>query len=127
MDINIRSIANNMCSIKDFVHRLSDVTKQNVFAVNSVSEQKKYVDGKATDEIAGVNYVLTDTQTFAQIRVKTEAKTPVITQEEIEESNTPILVEVPLNETLVKPYKIEYGKVSLSIVAPYVKLVEIDE
>lgn len=124
---NIRLFAGNQCKIADIAFSLDNVTSQKIYAVISVSVQKKFENGKATDEVDGVNYILSDTQTYAQIRVKTQSKTPVITQDLIDAHETPFLVEVPLDETLVKPYKIEYGKVSLSIVAPYVKLVEIEE
>ena len=124
---SIKSFANNKCKISDITFPMSEITSTKLYAVTSVTVSKEYVDEKATDKVLGINYVLVDPKTFTQIRVKTSATVPVVSQEQIEQSETPVLVEIPINETLVKPYKIEYGKVSLSIVAPYLKLVQVEE
>ena len=121
-NISLRAFAGNKCKTADLTFKMSEITATNVFVVTQVSIVKKYVDGKATDEVEGVNYTLTDPQTFAQIRVKALTTTPVVTQEKLDANNTPIYIEIPLDETVVKPYKIDFGTVSLSITAPYVKL-----
>lgn len=127
MKQNLKAFANNKCKISDLTFKMSDITTTNIFVVTKVSIVKKYVDGKATEEVEGVNYTLTDTHTFAQIRIKALTTKPVVTQEDLDTSDTPIFIEIPLDETVVKPYKIEYGTVSLSITAPYVTLAKNDD
>ena len=46
----------------------------------------------------------------------------MITQEALEATDTPIYLELPLDEVKVSPYKVEYGTAYLSITAPAVKL-----
>lgn len=124
---SLKPFNGNKCKIANLTFPMSSITETNIFVVSKVSIVKKYLDGKATDEIEGINYTLTDTHTFTQIRVKALTTAPVVTQEELDASDTPIFIEIPLDETFVKPYKIEYGTVSLSIIAPYVALAKNDD
>lgn len=119
---SLKAFANNRCKIADLAFKMSEITTVNTFVATKMSIQKKYVDGKPTEEIEGITYTLTDPRTFTQIRIKALSTTPVVTQEELDASETPIFIEIPLDETLVKVYKIEFGIMSLSITAPYVKL-----
>ena len=121
---SIRAFANNKCKIADLAFPMSQITETNVFVVTKVAVQKKYVDGKPTDEVEGVSYVLTDTKTYTQIRIKSLETVPVITQEELNASETPVFVEIPIEKVLIKPYRIEFGVVSISLVSPYVTLLE---
>ncbi len=123
----IKSLNGNKCRIADIAFPMDSITTTSTFAVTNVSIQKKYVNNQATNEVEGINYTLIDTQTFTQIRVKVPTTDkPVITQEQLDASDIPVFVKVPINETIIKPYKIEYGSAHLSIVAPYLELVEND-
>jgi len=124
---SLKAFSNNQCKIADLTFKMSEITVTNRFVVTGVSIKKKYVDGKPTDEVEGINYTLTDPETFTQIRVKALTTTPVITQEELDASETPIFIEIPLDKTLLKPFKIEYGTVSLSVTTPSVRLAENDD
>lgn len=119
-EISIRAFANNTCSTKDIQIPLSMITTEEIFVVNSVTIQNKYVDNKRTDEVEAIIYDLVEPKTFVPIRVKVLAKTPVISSTDIETSDVPIFIQLSLEETVIKPYRIEYAKVSISIVTPYV-------
>lgn len=124
---SLKKFANNKCKIADLAFPMSQITETNVFVVTKISAQKKYVDGKPTKEIEGITYTLSDPHTFTQIRVKALTTAPIVTQEELDASDTPIFIELPLDEALVKVYKIEFGTMSLSITTPYVKLAKNDD
>lgn len=119
----LRAFAGNKCKISDITLSMSQVTDSDVFAVTGVSIIKKYVDGKPTDDVDGIRYLLTDTKTLTQISVKTLEKKPAITQDEIDNAGCLMYVKLPIEETLIKPYKMEFGKVSVSIIAPSVEVV----
>ena len=48
----------------------------------------------------------------------------MISEKELENAEHPIFISIPLKDSIVKPYKIEYGKVKVSIQVPYVKITE---
>ena len=79
-------------------------------------------NGKRTDNIEGFRYDLTDPSNYSTFTIKVMGTTPVITQKELEKSETPVLLEIPVEQVVIKPYKLEYGKATLSITAPSVKL-----
>lgn len=84
------------------------------------------VDGnqKKTDEIKGVRYDCISEKDFSTFAIKTISINPVITKEELEASEVPVRISIPVSETIIKPYKIEYGKALVTITAPYVRLVK---
>lgn len=83
----------------------------------------RYQDGKRTKEIEGVNYDVVNPYTLDSFRIRALLPTPVITQEELDESEEHVYISIPVSQTVLKPYKIEYGKATVSIVAPYVALI----
>lgn len=78
---------------------------------------------KRTDIIEAYAYTVTDLETLSSFNVRVNSTTPVITPEELEESEERVFIEFPMDETTVKPFKIEYGTATVSIVAPFAKLV----
>ena len=93
--------------------------------VSDISYQYKTdKDGNRTDVIEYVKYSCVDTKTFSCIKLKVETNKPVISKEDIENSEMPIFIRIPVDDTLIKPYAIEYGKAKVSIIAPYVELVK---
>lgn len=83
---------------------------------------RKYQDGKCTQEIEGINYDVVNPYTLDSFRIKVLDPTPVITQEELDEAEEHVYISIPVSQTVIKPYKIEYGKATVSIIAPYVML-----
>lgn len=82
----------------------------------------KDADGNFTGQTEAIRYDLVDPTTFASFTVKVEEDEPVITRDELEKSDEPVFVTIPVEETVVKPYEITYGIAKVSIVAPYIKL-----
>lgn len=85
---------------------------------------KKDDPGKMTDLIESVRYDCVDPDNFATLTIKVIATSPVITNELIENSDEPVYISVPVDQTVIRPYEISYGKAKVSIVAPSVKLAE---
>ena len=79
-------------------------------------------DGKRTDIVEAIRYDCINPNDFSTFTLKTLSIKPVITAEELEMSETPVYISIPVNDVVIKPYKIEYGVATVSIIAPYVKL-----
>lgn len=79
-------------------------------------------DGKRTENVASVRYDCVDTENFSTFTVKVETSKPVITSGELENTDELVVLELPIDEMTIKPYEISYGKVKVSIIAPYVKV-----
>lgn len=81
-------------------------------------------DGKITDKIENIRYDCVDPETFATITLKVFSTHPVVTNEIIEASDEPIYITVPVEETVIRPYDIKFGKAKVSVIVPFVKLAE---
>lgn len=79
-------------------------------------------DGKRMEQVVAVRYECVDADTFSTFTVKVETAKPVITAEELERAEDMVVLELPVDEMVIKPYALEYGKAKVSIVAPYVKI-----
>lgn len=79
---------------------------------------------KKTDQIEAVRYDCINETDFSSFTIKVPSSLPVITNEELESAEGIVHILIPVGETHIKPYKIEYGQVFVSIVAPYVSLVK---
>lgn len=120
----IKKFAGNKCKTSDFCLKLSQVTSRDVFVVTSVSIIRKYIEHKPTEEIEGVRYSVIDTHTFTPFSIKTTETIPVVTQEELEKNENTVKIRVPIDECIIKPYRIEYGNVFVSIVVPSVEIAD---
>jgi len=83
---------------------------------------KQDSEGNATDTIESTRYDCLDPVNYSTFTVKVEGK-PIITPEELETKDTPCMIELPLEQVQVKPWKVEFGSATLSISAPSAKLV----
>ncbi len=79
-------------------------------------------DGKRTDEVESVRYELIDPITFSTFTIKVAGNRSVITKQDLDNSETPVYLEIPVEQVTIRPYKIDYGKATVSITAPSVKL-----
>lgn len=82
----------------------------------------KDANGKITDKVDCTRYDCINPDTYEMFTIKVPGAEPVITKEDLESSTAPIFIEIPVEETIIRPYSIEYGRVKVSIIAPYVKL-----
>lgn len=83
-----------------------------------------YEDGKKTDTVSHILYHLVDTILFQQIDVKVPHSIPIITQSDLDNADMPVFVSIPTKDTVVKPYKIEFGHVKVSITSPSISIVK---
>ncbi|WP_419023682.1 hypothetical protein [Holdemanella sp.] len=80
-------------------------------------------EGKRTDKVSAIRYDCVNSTDFSTFTIKVESTKAVLTQENIEESEVPLYISIPVEQVVIKPYAIEYGIAKVSIVAPYVKAV----
>lgn len=84
----------------------------------------KDAEGKITENIDHIKYDCVDPETFATITLKVLSTHPVVTNEIIETAEDAIYIAVPVDETVIKPYEIKFGKAKVSVIVPFVKLAE---
>lgn len=84
-------------------------------------------DGTRSDEVVAVRYDCIDPESFSTFSIKVENDKPIITEEELELAENPVFIEIPLEQTLIKPYEVSYGSAKVSIVANFIKLRKDDE
>ncbi len=77
---------------------------------------------RVSDEVVAVRYDVVDPITLGTMTVKVDTNKPIITPEELEASESPITLELPIDHVVIKPYKVEFGSASVSISAPMVKI-----
>lgn len=105
--------------------RLKDYVPENAeFAVTGVRTRYHYDEHKRkTDAVEAVVYDVLEMETLAALSIRVNTTIPVITQEKLMQSEGRVFILFPLEETVVRPYRLEYGTATVSIVAPYAKLV----
>jgi hypothetical protein len=94
----------------------------NKAVLRDISEVRKKENDKLTDIVEAIRYDCVDPQTFCNFTVKVYESVPCITAKELEASEQAVLVEIPVDKTVLRPYAVEYGVVKVSIIAPYIKL-----
>lgn len=115
-------INNNKMSISDIQISAMGLIAE-IVAVRDVKPMyKSDADGKRTDTVEAIRYDCVNPNDYSTFTLKTLSVKPVITAEELEMSETPVFISIPINDVVIKPYKIEYGIATVSIIAPYVKL-----
>ena len=105
----------------DFNINLEDYYDNDKFILKDAQPINEYVDNKKTDKVIGYKYKLVDPESYDTFYVKVKDTTPVIPLEKLSKVNKTI---VTLDRAVIKPYKIEYGKVSISITADKITLVK---
>ena len=109
----------------DLARPLEDVFGTNQFVIYEVAVVHKYVDGNPTNEVDAIRYTVGDRRTCTKFDVKVNAKTPLLTQEAVNEAlkkEKPIFI--ALTGSLAKPYAMEKGTFVCSARAESAALVQ---
>lgn len=80
-------------------------------------------EGKRTDKVDFIRYECANPTDFSSFTLKVLSTKQIITAEELEDATEVVYVKIPLNEVIIKPYKIEYGIAAVSIIVPRIQLV----
>ena len=119
-------INDNICKADCFEMQLSDFVNNGRFFLTNVDRRYKYDENhKRTNVVESIVYTVTD-ERLNRFQIRVPSTVPVIEQDKLDESEEIPFVELPINETVVKPYKMEFGKVYVSISAPWIRLVPND-
>lgn len=108
----------------DIAISAQDIISDVVVLRNVRPSYVKDAEGKNTELIECVRYDCVDPNTYATFTIKVESTKAIVTKQALEASEEPLYVAIPVKETVIKPYAVEYGKAKVSIVAPYLKLAE---
>lgn len=107
---------------------LSSLIEEPTYYLNRITPRKVFKDGKATDDILGYVYTVTNTETYQQIDVLVEQKEALIDQtalEQMQENGEKLFVEFA--DAYIKPYYSTKTKaVEDSIRAKAVSVIEAD-
>lgn len=105
---------------------LSSLTEDTQFQLTAVRLNRATdANGKLIDAIKDITYTVYVPDVLAQLNIKVDSTTPVVTPEQLDaaiDAGKDIFVELPTSETYIRPYKIEYGAAFCTIKAPYIKL-----
>jgi len=123
-DINMVNIENNTIQLKDFEIPLSQFTGTDSFILKDIQEipvYQKDENGKnvRTDVFSHTNVTVVDPDTFCTFTIKVPKKF------KLTDTDSRLRVDIDASKTFVKPYKVEYGKVRVTIftddinIAPY--------
>lgn len=113
---------NNTLSIADITFSAKGYLPDKAVLKDIRVSYKKNTDGNFTRDIDATRYHCISPENFDTFIVKVCGKEPIIDPEDFKKSEDNIFVEIPVSEALIKPYEIAYGKVKVSIIAPFVKL-----
>lgn len=86
---------------------LSTLTEDTQFQVTAVKLNRATDEnGKLTDLVKNITYTIYVNDILAQLNVKVDSTTPVVTQEEVDaamSAGQDILIEIPTAETYIRP------------------------
>ena len=111
------TIEDNVVSTKALGVPLRTFTTSTKFFLKGIKENFAYEDGKRTNEFRSTTLICVDIETFSTLKIKVPTKFQ-LNQKDLDEATERIFVEIPTDETIVMPYKIEYGKATVTITAP---------
>lgn len=120
-------ISNNKMSISDIQFPARGIIAERAVVRDVKPIFKTDSEGKRTDIVEAIRYDCVNSNDYSTFTLKTLSIKPVITAEELEMSETPVFISIPIDDVVIKPYKIEYGIATVSIIAPYVKLASNDK
>lgn len=112
-------ISDNVMKTADFAITAQGIIPE-VVVVRSVRVSFSAED--SNEKIKSVRYFCVNPVDFSSFSIRVDGKPPVVTEEVLEAETEPVYIEIPVRETVIKPYEIAYGNVKVSIVAPFVKL-----
>ena len=110
--------------VKKFTLSLDDFMGVYKYVLLKVAPVYEYVDKQKTDTVSAIRYSVANPETFENFDVKVPATKPIVTQDRIDSVDERLWVE--FDNGVIKPYRIEFGKVLCSVTADSVKLVSTD-
>lgn len=117
-------VNNNQIKTKDMTIPATGIIPE-VAAVRNVRVSNvQDAEGNPSNVVEAIRYDCVDPNTYACFTIKVEGGKPVVTEEVLEASPDVVYIQIPVSEVSIKPYEIKYGIAKVSIVAPFVKLVQ---
>lgn len=121
---NIIRMNDNKIKAKDLVLTGRIFFENEDFVLRGSKVNFRYEAGKKTEIVDSISYSCVDPLTFNSVTFKVDTTKAIIEQSVIDKATESIHITVPINEAVIKIYKMEFGIMSVSITVPYVKLSE---
>ena len=115
-------IENDTIAIRELLFPVEGIIPEKVVCKDIRFSYEKDTDGTVSKEPVAVRYICINPKTFDTFSIKVPGRNPVIDIDEFRKSDDFIMLEIPVKETKLKPYQINYGRARVSITAPFVKL-----
>ena len=112
--------------LEAFEITLDKIIQDEVLELVDVKEIYENYDEKThkpVGEVVSITYTVFSPDLRGRLNIKVDNAVPVIAAEELRECKDDVYIQVPLTETFVRPYKVEFNKVSVTVKAPTVHLV----
>lgn len=118
------SITNNVMDANIFSIPATDILSPLAVLKSVKAVYEKDSEGQRTNKVQAYRYELVDMKTYSSFTVRVMGDSPVVSPEELEKTDDGdlLIVELPLDKTIIKPYEIAYGRAKVSITIPYIKL-----
>lgn len=121
---NIIRMSDNKIKAKDLALTGGNFFENEDFVLRGSKVNFRYEAGKKTEIVDSISYSCVDPLTFNSVTFKVDTTKAIIEQSVIDKATESIHITVPINEAVIKIYKMEFGIMSVSITVPYVKLSE---
>ena len=117
-------IDNNVIKASELIVSAKGIIPETAVLKNVRLSNAQDAEGNRTDKVEAVRYDCVNPDNFSTFTIKVEATRPVVTKEILEASEEPVYISTPVEEATIRPYEISFGKAKVTIVAPYVGLLE---
>ena len=99
---------------------LDELMPRDGFILKKVIPVYDYEEGKKTDRVIGHRYGLIDPETYDSFDVKVKGTKPIVENDRLEDRTNKVWV--ALENAIIKPYKIEFGRAVCSITADNIRI-----
>lgn len=114
-------ISNNTCKAAILQKSLDEITEAPAYILKGVKANYIYENKVATNTIDSIAYSVVEPESYSFFTVKVKNIVPLVTQQQIEDSDGNIWVR--FENATVTPYELKYGTAKLSIKADDVSIV----
>lgn len=117
-------IKKNVMLISDLDISAEGKVPEKVVVIDFRKNYEVDAEGKRTDKVVSNTLECIDPVTYCGFNLKVLSTNLPFTKEDIEQASQPIMVEIPIKSTVIRPYEIAYGKCKVSIICPAVRILK---
>ena len=114
-------INNNTCRTNVLQKSLDEITEAAAYILKDVRTNYVYENNSPTNTVDSVSYSVVEPESYSFFTVKVQKTMPLVTQQQIEDSDGNIWVR--FENATVTPYEVKFGTAKVSIKADDVSIV----